>query len=89
MYSQIKETNHDYHSGIMGNPYDKNCNKDYNSWKDFKENFVGFSDGNYKEYDDKNFVFRYDIEKNENSYSLNIFILLQRTGIYLNPYINK
>lgn len=85
----MKETKHDYQNCYTGNPYDSKCNGEYQNWEDFKNNFAGFTDkNNFKEYDDTyHFIFRYDINKTKNGYELELCIMLQRKGIFLNIWI--
>lgn len=91
----IKETRHDYQGCLMDNFYDiegkSSC--EFNNWEDFKERFTGgFSDkNNFRNYDDTyNFVFRYDIDKKEdNTFSLELCIMLQRKGVYIHNFINN
>lgn len=82
----MKETNHDYQNCLCGNFYDSNCTREYESWEDFKNVYLGFnSDG----FDDRyHFVFRYDITKQKDgNYYLELCIMLQRKGIYSHIYI--
>lgn len=84
----MKETKHDYHNCIVGNAYDSKCTGVHNSWEDFKNNFLGFTTEGYD--DTYHFVFRYDIhKKSEDSYSLELCIMLQRKGIYLHLFIKN
>lgn len=86
----IKETNHDYQGCITGNYYDNSCTGEFNSWEDFKSSHLGFDDSE-SGFDDKyHFVFRYDIHKqNDNKYTLELCVMLQRKGIYTYLYINN
>lgn len=84
----LKETNHDYQGCLCGNYYDSKCTGEFSSWEDFKNNWAGFRG---EEYDDTyHFVFRYDIHKEEDdNYTLELCVMLQRKGIYVHLYINN
>lgn len=84
----LKETKHDYQNCLVGNFYDNECNNEFNSWKDFKHTHLGFISNN--KFDDTyNYVFRYDIYKQDNGlYKLELCMMLQRKGIYTHLYIN-
>lgn len=82
----MKETNHPY-ACLSGNFYDLKTNHVFHSWKEFKDNWLGFNkktDGTFGKYDDDyHFLFRYDIKKYDNNlYYLQLCHMLQRKGIY-------
>lgn len=86
--NMLKETNHDYQNCLVGNFYDNKTTGVFDSWEEFKEKHYGFmSDG----FDDTyNFVFRYDIHKQDNDcYKLELCMMLQRKGIYSNLTIKN
>lgn len=87
----MKETNHDYQYCVMENPHDANLNGSWDSWDEYKKNYLGFNNGNIKDYDDRyHYVFRYDIYKKENNtYTLELCIMLQRKGLYTNLLIHN
>ena len=77
----MKETNHDYQGCLCGNFYDSDMSGRFESWGDFVKTHYGFcrQDG----FDDTyHFVFRYDIHKNDDKYTLELCMMLQRKGIY-------
>lgn len=83
----MKETNHNYQNALCGNFYCDRANGEYNSWEDFKNNYLGFESNGFD--DTYHFVFRYDITKvKEDEYYLELCIMLQRKGIYSHIYIN-
>lgn len=85
----LKETKHDYQNCLTGNFYDSNCTGIYQSWTDFTNTHLGFSEQG--KFDDTyHFVFRYDIynQKDEN-YCLELCMMLQRKGIYTHLYIHN
>lgn len=89
----LKETKHDYQNCLCGNFYDINTTQTFDSWNQFKDNYIGFAkdDPLFENYDDTyNFIFRYDIfEKKEDVYSLELCAMLQRKGIYTHLFINN
>lgn len=84
----MNETKHDYQNCLCGNFYNGKCTGEFNSWKDFKENHLGFEG---EDFDDRyHFVFRYDITKQKDGkYYLELCMMLQRKGIYTHLYINN
>lgn len=88
----LKETKHDYQNCLVGNYYDKNCGATFNSWEEFKKEHYGFFDATKNNnFDDTyNYVFRYDIYKNNDDlYTLELCIMLQRKGVYNHLYIKN
>lgn len=83
----LKQTNHDYHNCITGNYYDNNCTGRFNSWDKFKKEFLGFTSEGFD--DTYHFVFRYDIHKNKDNYTLELCVMLQRKGVYLHLWIEN
>lgn len=86
----MKETKHDYQGCLVGNFYDNQCTGEFYSWDDFKSTHMGFQ-AKGEEFDDTyHFVFRYDIYKNDDDkYTLELCMMLQRKGIYTHLYINN
>lgn len=79
----MKETQHDYQNCISGNYYDAKCNGFYDTWPDFKQEWLGFSEESYD--DTYHFLFRFDINEHsdQDGYFLDLFFLLPRKGIYV------
>lgn len=85
----LKETQHDYQNCLVGNFYDNKCTGEYETWEDFKNTHAGFGANDFYN-DTYNFVFRYDIHKQDDSkYRLELCIMLQRKGIYTHLYIRN
>lgn len=92
---ELKGTNHSYYcsetnyyvDGRVGHNHGR-C--EYNSWNDFKDEWLVTIDGKQQLDDDYNHVFRFDIvEKRDmetdepiGKYELWLFFILQRKGIY-------
>lgn len=90
---ELKDTNHDYSKCLMGNAYSNDANGHFDSWESFKENWGGFiyrkSDG-VTSYDDTyNFLFRYDLNVDDDSNYLELCFMLQRKGIYVNVIVDN
>lgn len=86
----LKETEHDYQGALCGNYYSNKMTGEHDSWNDFKNDWLGFfeNDPQFKRYDDTyHFVFRYDIHKDHELYTLELCIMLQRKGIYVHSWI--
>jgi hypothetical protein len=83
----MKETEHDYQGCLCGNWHDSNMNGILGSWQEFKTTHAGFCGDGYD--DTYNFVFRYDIHKQDGLYSLELCIMLQRKGIYTHLYVKN
>lgn len=82
----MKETKHDYQNCLVGNFYDGKCTGKYDSWEEFKSTYLGFCSDGFN--DTYHYVFRYDIHKeDDNTYTLELCIMLQRKGIYTHLYI--
>lgn len=45
----MNETKHDYHNCIVGNFYEDKCTGVYDSWEEFKNNFLAFISEGYDE----------------------------------------
>lgn len=78
----MKESNHDYQSKLKINMKGVKEFNEFFSWEDFKEYYNNIYNDTY------NFVFRWDIDKDEGLYTLKLHIMLQaeccinRTFIY-------
>lgn len=91
MALELKATKHNYYSSesnyYVGGRENYGRN-DYDSWEMFKEDWL-FSDGTID--DDLNHLFRFDIlesEENPGNFTLWLFFILQRKGIYRPVHIN-
>lgn len=89
----LRETKHDYHNCLVGNPSNSSVNGTFSSWDDFKKYHYGFAtdDPTFEQYDDTyHFVFRYDIhKKDEDNYTLEICMMFQRKGVYSHLYVDN
>jgi len=84
----LTKTKHDYQNCLVGNFYDAKCTGTYESWEDFKNEYLGFTSEGFD--DTYHFVFRYDIhKKKDNKYRLELCVMLQRKGIYTHLYIEN
>ena len=81
----MKETDHDYQNCLCGNFYDSNMTGELDSWDDFTKTHSGFCQNGYD--DTYNFIFRYDIHKNDDKYTLELCMMLQRKGIYAHLWV--
>lgn len=91
MALELKVTRHNYYSS-ESNYYVGGCENygrnDYDSWEMFKKDWL-FPDGTID--DDLNHLFRFDIlesEENPGNFTLWLFFILQRKGIYRPVHIN-
>lgn len=92
MALELKATNHRYYCSesnyyVGGRDNFGRC--DYENWEDFKEEWL-FTDGTLD--DDYNHLFRFDIVEKEDSlsrFSLHLFFILQRKGIYRPVFIKN
>ncbi|MBS5814573.1 MAG: hypothetical protein KIC96_07720 [Enterococcus casseliflavus] len=87
----MEETQHDYQGCLMGNFYSTEPSGNYDSWKKFKNTWLGFAnnDDGFTKYDDTyHFLFRYDVHKYEDNYILELCFMLQRKGIYSHIYVD-
>ena len=81
----MKETDHDYQGCLCGNFYNLDASGSFNSWIDFAKIHCGFCQSGFD--DTYNFVFRYDVHKNDDRYILELCMMLQRKGIYTHLWI--
>lgn len=82
----LKETNHEYYCSdsnyYVGNRNGENHGLvEYDSWSDFISQ-------HYHDMD-LNFLIRYDIKKNGDKYTLHLYFILQRKGIFAPVIIDK
>lgn len=93
---ELKETNHRYHcseSNYYVNGYSNFGRCDYNTWKEFKDEWL-LKDGSLD--DDYNHCFRFDIIEHEDDsgeptgiFELWLFFILQRKGNYRPVWIKN
>lgn len=86
-HKKLGATDHDYQNCLVGNFYSRDVNGKFESWEDFKKEYLGFPANNDIEpYDDTyHFVFRFDIHpihSKDGLYELELCVMLQRKGIY-------
>lgn len=85
MVLELKATDHSYYcseSNYYVSGYENHGRCDYETWADFKEEWLDPDDSLD---DDYNHVFRFDIkesEENPGTFSLWLFFMLQRKGIF-------
>ena len=99
---ELKETNHAYYCSennfYVGNRNGENFGRcDYDSWEDFKAEWLGLGEDKLALDDDYNHVFRFDIlekrdretDKPLGNFELWLFFILQRKGIYRPVWIKE
>ena len=84
---KLNVTNHPYYcskSNYYVGGYDNFGRSEYDSWSDFKEEWLGIGDDSLGIDSDLNYCVRFDITQNEDSGAkdLWLFFLLQRKGIF-------
>lgn len=84
-FSNLKDfvTNHSYY---CSESHRNHC--EYESWEDFKYDFIGSDDFDI----DRNFLFRFDFQENQdkpNSYELKLFFIQQRKGHLATAFIKN
>jgi hypothetical protein len=92
---KLQETNHSYYSSennyYVGNSHGENYGRcEYDTWNDFKEEWLDIGDDHLGIDIDYNLCFRFDILQHRDEetddlidgYSMWLFFILQRKGIY-------
>lgn len=92
---KLKKTKHKYYCSdsnyYLGDRNGENYGRsEYDTWNEFKEEWLGWGDDGLGIDIDCNYCFRFDIDKTDAGvYDLTLFFMLQRKGIFRPVWIKK